>query len=376
MRKLPGIIGKSSSWVALLLLFLSPLLLSSHASAQIYSYTDIHPPGWIDSRVTRINGSGEVVGFGTTSSGERGFLWSSGKVTEILPPGADSARAMWINDSGEVAGTWVKDGVRRAFLLRGQTYLDPTPGWGYSEATYMGEDGAVGGTGEYGAFVSRDGAVEIFPGFSVLVAGNSSGQFVGNGDDTARLYLPDQGYRDLTPPGTSSAAPRGINENGRVAVNSLQAGFARGFVFSDPFFVSMTPPGWTSSRVTAINNLEVVAGHGDSPEGRRSFLRSGGMYEMLSVPGWTATEAAAINDSGQVAGAGTTASGETHAFVASPPGAAAASSPVPGTSGGCAMAPQDAGGKTAGSAAASLMALVFPLLLLRGQARSRPATPR
>ncbi|MGA7104552.1 MAG: hypothetical protein WBX49_04325 [Candidatus Deferrimicrobiaceae bacterium] len=376
MRKLPRNIEKSSSWVALLLLFLSPLLLSSHASAQIYSYTDIHPPGWIDSRVTRINGSGEVVGFGATSSGERGFLWSSGKVTEILPPGADSARAMWINDSGEVAGTWVKDGVRHAFLLRGQTYLDPTAGWGYSEATYIGEDGAVGGTGEFGAFVSRDGAVEIFPGFSVLVAGNSSGQFVGNGDDTARLYLPDQGYRDLTPPGTSSAAPRGINENGRVAVNSFQSGFDRGFVFSDPFFVSMTPPGWTSSCVTAINNLEVVAGHGDSPEGRRSFLRSGGMYEMLSVPGWTATEAAALNDSGQVAGAGTTASGETHAFVASPLGPAAASSPVPGTSGGCAMAPQDAESQTAGSAAASLMALVFPLLLLRGRVRSRRATPR
>ncbi|MGB3398779.1 MAG: hypothetical protein WBA34_01255, partial [Candidatus Deferrimicrobiaceae bacterium] len=89
-----------------------------------------------------------------------------------------------------------------------------------------------------------------------------------------------------------------------------------------------------------------------------------------------ATEAAAINDSGQVAGAGTTASGETHAFVASPPGPAAASSPVPGTSGGCAMAPQDAGSQTAGSAAASLMALVFPLLLLRGRVRSRRATPR
>ena len=375
MRKLPRNIGKSSSWVALLL-FLSSLLLSSHASAETYSYTDIHPPGWIDSRVTRINGSGEVVGFGVTSSGERGFLWSSGMVTEILPPGADGARVMWINDSGEVAGTWVKDGVRHAFLLRGQTYLDPTPGWGYSEANYVGEDGAVGGTGEFGAFVSRDGAVEIFPGFSVLVAGNSSGQFVGNGGGTARLYLPDQGYRDLTPPGTSSATPRGINENGRVAVNSLQSGFARGFVFSDPFFVSMTPPGWTSSRATAINNLEVVAGHGDSPEGKRSFLRSGGMYEMLSFPGWTATEAAAINDSRQVAGAGTTASGETHAFVASPPGPATAPSSVPGASGGCVIVPGGEARDTPGSAAASLMALVFPLLLLRGRVRSRPATPR
>ncbi|MGA6993587.1 MAG: hypothetical protein WBX50_06795 [Candidatus Deferrimicrobiaceae bacterium] len=376
MCKLIRNAGKTGLGTSLFLLFLCFWISPSWALEQSYRYIDIHPPGWVDSRVTCINGHGEVVGFGATSSGERGFLWSAGKVTGILPPGADSARAMWVNDSGEVAGTWEKDGVRRAFLLRGQTYLDPTAGWGYSEATYIGEDGAVGGTGEFGAFVSRDGAVEIFPGFSVLVAGNSSGVFVGNGDNTARLYLPDKGYRDLTPPGTSSAAPRGINENGRVAVNSLQSGFDRGFVFSDSFFIPMTPPGWTSSRVTAINNLEVVAGYGDSPEGKRSFLRSGGMYEILSVPGWTGTEAAAINDSGQVAGAGTTASGETHAFVASPPGAAAASSPVPGTLGGCAMAPQDAGSQTAGSSSASLTALVFPLLLLRGRVRRRRAIPR
>jgi hypothetical protein len=373
MRKLFRNIGKSSSWVVLPLLFLYTLLLSTYASAEIYSYIDIHPPGWIESRVVCMNELGEAVGFGMTDSGERGFLWSSGKITTILPPGADSARASWINDSGEIAGTWVKDGVAHAFLLRGDTYLDPTPGWGHSNATYIGEDGAVGGTGEYGAFVSRGGEAEIFPGFSVVVAGNSAGELVGNGDNTARLYLPNQGYRDLTPPGTRSSAPLGINEYGRVAVNSLQAGIARGFVFSDPFFVSMTPPGWTSSRATAINNLDVVAGFGDSPEGRRSFLRSGATYEILSFPGWTATEADAINDIGQAAGSGTTASGEIHAFVASPPVAPAARAPSPGASGGCSLAQRDAGGRPTGSAAADLLLLFSPLLLLRWRQRMRPA---
>lgn len=374
MRKLPRNIGKSGSWIALLLLFLYPFLLSSLASAEIYSYTDIHPPGWIESRVVCMNELGEAVGFGMTDSGERGFLWSSGEITTILPPGADSARASWINDSGEIAGTFVKDGVPHAFLLRGDTYLDPTPGWGHSNATFIAQDGAVGGTGEYGAFVSRAGAAEILPGFSVVVAGNSAGQLVGNGDNTARLYLPNEGYRDLTPPGTISAAPRGINEYGRVAVNSQQAGIDRGFVFSDPFFVSMTPPGWASSRATAINNLDVVAGFGDSPEGRQSFLRSGGTYEILSFPGWTATEAAAINDIGQVVGSGTTASGEIHAFVASPPFAPIAKSPAPGASGGCSMAQQGTGGRTAGSAAAYLLLLLSPLFLLRWRLKE-PAKP-
>lgn len=371
MRTQPRNIGKSIAWNALLLPFLYTLLFPYPAFPEIYSYTDIHPPGWIESRVVCLNELGEAVGFGMTESGEQGFLWSSGKITTILPPGADSARASWINDSGEVAGTFVKDGIPHAFVLRGRTYLDPTPGWMHSNATFIAEDGAVAGAGEYGAFVSRAGAAEILPGFSVVVAGNSAGQLVGKSEDTARLYLPNQGYRDLTPPGTSSAAPRGINEYGRVAVNSSQAGIDRGFVFSDPFFVSMTPPGWMSSRATAINNLDVVAGFGDSPQGRQSFLRSGATYEILSFPGWTDTEAAAINDIGQVAGSGTTVSGETHAFIASPPVAPAAKAPSPGASGGCSLARQDGGGLMPGSAAADLLLLFSPLLLLRRRLRNR-----
>jgi uncharacterized membrane protein len=366
MRKLIGNACKSTPWQSLLLLLvLTPFLFPSSALGDSYSYTDIHPPGWIDSRVTCLNGLGEAVGFGTTADGERGFLWSYGKITVILPPGADSARAAWINDAGEIAGTMVKDGVRHAFVLRGQDYSDPTPGWGYSEATYVGEDGAIGGTGEFGAFVSRGGTLEILPGFAVVVAGNSSRQFVGIAGSTARLYLPDKGYQDLTPPGTADAAPLGINENGRVAVTSVKDGVEKGFVYSAPFFVAMTPSGWSSSRATAINNLEMVAGNGDSPEGRRSFLRSGSTYDILSFPGWTVTEAATLNDLGQVAGSGTTASGETHAFVAFPAGAPAAEAPGPGASGGCVMAPGGAGRDTGASVAGYLFLLCFPLLILR-----------
>jgi len=375
MREITRKIVPAGVLSLLVLLFLPFWLLPAQAFGEPYLYEDIHPPGWNDSRVMSISGRGEVVGYGTTASGARGFLWSSGRITEILPPGADSAQAAWINEYGDIAGTFVTDGVSHAFLLRGATYLDPTPGWGWSEAAYVGEDGAVGGEGEFGAFVSRGGVVEVLPGFSAVVAGNASGEIVGKGDGTARLYLPNQGYRDLTPPGASSSSPRWINENGRVAVNSRQSGVDRGFVFSDPFFITMTPPGWSSSNATAVNNLEMVAGYGDSPEGRRSFLRSGGAYEILSFPGWTATEAAAVNDLGQVAGSGTTATGETHAFVASPAGATAAQVAAPGLSGGCAMATRGPGGETPGSAATGLI-LVIPLLLLRGRRPGRQPTPR
>ena len=376
MRERTRKIVPAGAWPSLVLLFLLVWLLPSQGLGASYLYEDIHPTGWIDSRVTCLNGRGEAVGSGTTASGERGFLWSSGRITEILPRGADSAKAVCINDSGEIAGTFVKDGSRHAFFMRGAVYIDPTPGWAYSEAAYLGEDGTVGGNGEFGAFASRAGAVEVFPGFSAIMAGNSSGEIVGMGwDDTALLYIPKQGYRDLTPPGTGCASPRWINENGRVAVNSLQSGVDRGFVFSDPFFVSMTPPGWSSSNAMAVNNLEMVAGSGDSPEGRRSFLRRGGTYETLSFPGWKATEAAAINDLGQVGGAGTTATGETHAFVASPAGASAAEFPATAPSGGCAVVPQVQGKEMPVSTARCLM-LLIPLLLLRVRRIGNTPTPR
>lgn len=365
-------IGKSGVFPAILLSALVVWLAPSVALGN-YRYTDIHPDGWISSRALCVNAFGEVAGYGTTASGERGFLWTAGTTTVILPPDADGARATWVNGRGDVVGTWTKDGVSHAFLLRDGAFIDPTPGWSYSEAHFVGEDGAVGGTGEFGAFVSRDGVVEILPGLSVVVAGNSSGQFVGEGDASARLYSPGTGYLDLTPPGTEEAAPKGINENGRVAVSSLKDGVDRGFVYSAPFFVAMTPDGWTSSVATAINDQEMVTGYGDSPTGRKSFLRSGGTYEILAYPGWTSTEAESVNDVGQVTGAGVTAAGETHAFVASPASAPTAEIQGAGASGGCSVARPDARSATPASAAVSLLLLVLPLLVLRRRLGLRAA---
>ena len=110
----------------------------------------------ITSSVARcVNDGGEVVGYGMTPDGERGFAWSADAFRELLPPGADSAKAFWVNGRGDIAGTGVAGGVPHAFLLRDGVYLDPTPGWGWSEATYVGEDGSVGGHGEFGAYISR-----------------------------------------------------------------------------------------------------------------------------------------------------------------------------------------------------------------------------
>jgi hypothetical protein len=335
-----------------------------------YSYQDIHPTGWVESHAVCVNGQGDVVGYGLSASGMRGFLRSSGGFVELLPPGASSATASWVNSQGEVAGSAVIGGQIHAFLYRGGAYIDPTPGWAFSEASHVGEDGAVTGTGELGAFISRNGVVEILSGFDTVVGANTSGQVLGVSGSATRLFVPGSGYISLSPPGSSSVVPRGLNESGLVAVSAIQANTEKGYVYSGGFYVFMTPQGWSSSNAMSVNNLSQVAGYGDSPSGRRGFVRSGSNYEELAVPGWNATEAVSIGDSGQVAGTGVTGSGETHAFLASPvnvaaaEGAGASFGGSGGGGGGCTVAAGSVRTPFNSSSAANLLVLLFPLLPL------------
>lgn len=365
-KNLKGLLSRGfAAFLAASLCWLTPVA----GSCESFHYADLHPAGWISSFALCVNDFEEVAGYGMTRYGERGFIWSGGTFREILSPGADSARANWINGRGEVAGTASIGGVPHAFLLRDGAYLDPTPGWGWSVATYVGEDGAVAGTGEFGAYISRDGVTEIFPGFSSVAMGNSSGQWVGSSGTSSRLYLPGQGYLNVTPPGATASTPRGINESGLVAVFAQRAGTTRGYVKSGEFYIDMTPSGWSSSQTMAINDLNAVAGYGDSTDGRRSFLRSGGSTEEIAFPGWRSTEAVSLNNAGQVAGSGTTGDGEIHAFQASPAVMTAsgilASAGQPGAAGGCSMTAGTRSVRSSSSPTAAAALLLLPLLLIR-----------
>lgn len=358
--------------VARISLILLPLLLVSVPGFSGYDeFIDIHPEGWTESAAVCISARGDVTGYGVTEQGERGFLWSGGVVSEILPPGADSARASWINGRGDIAGTSVTGGISHAFLLKDGNYLDPTPGWAFSTAVFIGEDGTVAGSGAFGAYISRDGVTEILPGFTVVLGANSAGQLIGRSDNAARLYTPGEGYRDVTPPLASEAFPSTINESGLVALTSSSDGVRRGFVYSGGWFILMTPQGWDTSQATAVNNFAAVVGSGDFLGTRQSFVRTGASYDYIAFPGWAATEAVSLNDVGQVAGSGRTASGERHAFVASPAGTSQAEAPAQGTEpssgGGCAIAPRAAGGGTPVGSAVNVAVLASPLLALLGR---------
>ncbi len=358
--------------VARISLILLPLFLVSAPAFSGYDgFVDIHPAGWTETSAVCINASGNVVGYGATGQGERGFLWSGGTVTEILPPGADSARVSWINGRGDIAGTAVTGGIPHAFLRKDGKYLDPTPGWAFSTAVFVGEDGIVAGSGEFGAYISRNGATEILPGFTAIFGANSAGQVIGRKDNAARLYIPGKGYLDVTPPLANEAFPGTINESGLVALTSSSGGVQRGFVYSGGWFILMTPEGWEMSQATAVNNNAAVVGFGDFLGTRQSFVRTGASYDYIAFPGWAATEATSLNDLGQVAGSGRTASGERHAFVASPAGMSQADTPAQGSAsssgGGCVMVPGAAGGGTPAGSVANVAILASPLLVLFGR---------
>jgi hypothetical protein len=260
-------------------------------------------------------------------------------------------------------------GIPRAFVYRDGEYVDPTPGWEYSEALYIAEDGSVTGRGEKGAFVASAGGISIEPAFRAVVGKNSEGFLLGYGEGKALLYVPGKGCLCLLPPGAESASPGRMNEKGVVTFSSSAQGVERGFVYSGGFMVFMTPPGWSSSRAAAINARSEVVGYGNSPQGERGFLRSGPDSEEIAVPGWTATRPESLNALGQAAGSGETGYGETHAFLSSPASLSATVVIATGSGGGvsagggCTMAPVR-GELAPAAGAGNLLVLLGPAVLL------------
>jgi probable HAF family extracellular repeat protein len=346
------------------LLFGCPVLAQSAYGPRLY--VDIHPLGWLSSTAVCVNAAGHAVGNGVTSQGERGFRWAAGRYEMVLPDGAAASRVAWVNDRGDIAGTaFDAEGTPHAFLFRDGRYLDPTPGWRFSEALFVDRDGLVTGTGEHGGFVSGNGVVSTPSSFTSIVGRTPTGVLFGNADNVARMYIPEKGYLTLVPPGGDAVSPGRMNDKGLATFSASERGVEKGYVFSGGFMIFMTPPGWTSSVAASINSLGEVAGYGDGPDGRKGFLRSGLDYEVISCPEFAAMEANSVNDFGEVAGSGVTASGETHAFFSYP---VSASAPANGSTGvettsaggGCSAVPS-AAGQAPADAVANVLLFLFPV---------------
>jgi len=105
------------------------------SAAERYSITDLGTLGGTYSTAMAINGSGQVVGYSNTSSGEtHAFLWQSGlnsgkgSMIDLGTLGGSYSCPWAINGSGQIVGeSTTPSGETRAFLWQ----LGLKPGKGY-----------------------------------------------------------------------------------------------------------------------------------------------------------------------------------------------------------------------------------------------------
>ena len=172
--------------------------------------------------------------------------------------------------------------------------------------------------------------------FSAATGINASGQVVGfastagNAAYHAVKWSPGLPIADLGTLGGTNSYAIGINASGQVVGYSNTTGDAAdhavewspGLPIAD-----LGTLGGTDSRAFGINASGQVVGWsniaGNAAYHAVKWSPGGGITDLNSQIdsglGWTLQIAVAINDSGQIAGEGTSPSGETHAFLLTPP---------------------------------------------------------
>jgi len=74
--------------------------------ALAYTYTELSVPGLTGAVATAVNNRGDIVGYGTGSTGTVGFLDCGGAFALISFPGSITTQANGINDADEIVGTY------------------------------------------------------------------------------------------------------------------------------------------------------------------------------------------------------------------------------------------------------------------------------
>ena len=121
-------------------------------------------PGLRFSEGLGINDRGQVIGSARDVGIHRGFLYSGGQLTPLVPPGSISTRPVGINGRGDV-------------LLDGLTSTDNSAGYIYSNGTYN-NIGTLGGPSTFPSFMNDRGQVT---GSSQLANGVFQGFFYSEG---------------------------------------------------------------------------------------------------------------------------------------------------------------------------------------------------
>jgi probable HAF family extracellular repeat protein len=350
---------RSALTAAMLALVLAPTILVQGPTAATppgpYILTDLGTLGGTSAQAQEINGTGQVVGYSTTTlaSQARAFLWQNGTMTNLGTLGGSASFANGINSFGQVAGssTLVPGGfAQRAVLWDGSSMTNLTPDLPSSSASaaYAVNDArhvvGVISSSFPAPFVWRNGVVkqldDLHGGGGYAYDVNNNGQVVGSAFSADLTPLGAMQHAVLWQndvisdlgllPGDQDSAAVAINSFGQIAGSSGRTdpdtyeSTYRAFVYSGGVMTPIPAPS-SEAYASDINDAGVVVGTMRAGGGFSTFhawIYSDGVVTNLNtlIPpaGLHLMAANGINDGGQITGVAIDAQGRSHAFLLTP----------------------------------------------------------
>jgi hypothetical protein len=215
-------------------------VLAGHAAAaQTYTYTDILPPGSVQTTPIALDSTGTVLGYYYDSSdAPHGFTFQKGVYTVIDFPEAIYTQPSGFTDKGEIVGSYsLSDHIVRAFLYKGGNFSTVVaPGASVTELAGINGKGASLGysSAKNGlAFIYRNGKFRTInhQAYVEPVAINNTGSAAGG-------YFPPQpqpitswlyagGTLTTLPVNSADVEVHGLNNaNQVVGIQGIRAGSA------------------------------------------------------------------------------------------------------------------------------------------------------
>ena len=125
-------------------------------------------------------------------------------------------------------------------------------------------------------------------------------------------------FTPFSVPGALTTAAYGINNQGQIVGNFVNATGTHGFVKDGDNFTAFDVPGTAHPQPSGINSSGVIVGAGFGPFGTFGFLKDGAMFTTLQDPASAGiTIARQINDAGQIVGTYQADSAPYHGFLLS-----------------------------------------------------------
>ncbi len=270
------------------------------ARADSYNFITINVPGLTNTVATDINNRGQIVGYGTGSGGQTGFLDQAGIFTGISFAGASTTTVNGLNDAGRLVGTYSNSTGSHGFEYSGGSYTTVDAG-----------SNAVAGT------TSLEGI-------------NNSGQIAGNATipDVISGTAPDgfvmtAGSSQFVPWGPGGfLSVSGINNSAHITGSAGGILLPNAAIYGTADAVSLYAFQFASFE--ALNDRGQIVADGDYVI---SNLNSSDLGPAIVYPGAVSTNILGINDAGWLVGDYVDSSGVQHAFEAT------TATPEPGTIG-------------------------------------------